>query len=172
MLGLPPELYTIWESYPWRFGEPYCLFKTFLTEMTSSASILTITAFTVERYMAICHPLRAHSMSTPPRAARTIVGVWVAACVTALPYPLHTRMFYYLDDPTRPGRQLEDSLICNIPTYWQSRMRYCFQARNLHTNTSILTRQEDMNDYKQRETINTNVYNTKISIKNKLQHET
>jgi len=104
------------------------LFKTFLTETTSSASILTITAFTVERYIAICHPLRAHAMSTLPRAARTIIGVWLAACVTALPYPLHTRTFYYLDDPTQPGRHLVDSLTCNIPMRWQPRMRYFFQA--------------------------------------------
>lgn len=128
VLGLPPELYAIWEAYPWRFGEPCCLLKTFLTEMTSSASILTITAFTVERYMAICHPLRAHAMSTLPRAARTIIGVWLAACVAALPYPLHTRTFYYLDDPSRPGRPLTDSLTCNIPIRWQPRMRYFFQA--------------------------------------------
>ena len=96
--------------------------------MTSSASILTITAFTVERYTAICHPLRAHAVLPLPRAVRTIIGVWLAACVTALPYPLHTRTFYYLDDPTRPGRSLADSLICNIPIRWQSRMRYFFQV--------------------------------------------
>ena len=58
LAGLPPELYSIWESYPWRFGQPYCLFKTFLTEMTSSASVLTITAFTVERYVG-------HLLPTP-----------------------------------------------------------------------------------------------------------
>jgi len=67
MAGLPPEAYAIWESYPWRFGEPYCLLKTMLTEMTASASILTIVAFTVERYIAICHPLRAHYYSRPSR---------------------------------------------------------------------------------------------------------
>jgi len=67
LIGLPPEVYAIWESYPWRFGEPYCMLKTLLTEMTASASILTIVAFTVERYIAICHPLRAHSHSHPLR---------------------------------------------------------------------------------------------------------
>jgi len=122
----------IWEAYPWRFGESCCLFKTLLTEMTSSASILTITAFTVERYTAICHPLRAHAVSPLPRATRTIIAVWLAACITALPYPLHTRTFYYLDYPTLPGRPIADSLICNIPIRWQSRMRYFFQART-HT---------------------------------------
>jgi len=130
-------LYTIWESYPWRFGKSYCLFKTFLTEMTSSASILTITAFTVERYTAICHPLRAHTVSPLPRATRTIIGVWLAACITALPYPLHTRTFYYLDDPTIPGRPLVDSLICNIPTRWQSRMRYFFQVHIIFILTHV-----------------------------------
>jgi len=34
-------MYAIWEAYPWRFGEPYCLFKTFLTEMTTTHEIKT-----------------------------------------------------------------------------------------------------------------------------------
>ena len=98
-LGLPPELYTIWEAYPWRFGEPYCLFKTFLTELMSSASVLTILAFTVERYIAICHPLRAQAVSTPARAVKTLIVLWVGAFLSALPYTVHSRTYYYLDDP-------------------------------------------------------------------------
>ena len=77
--GLPPELYAIWEAYPWRLGEPYCLFKTFLTELMSTASVLTILAFTVERYVAICHPLRAQAVSTPARAVKTLVALLVDA---------------------------------------------------------------------------------------------
>ena len=125
--GLPPELYTILEAYPWRFGESYCLFKTFLTEMTSSASILTIAAFTVERYLAICHSLRAQATSGLSRAVRVVVVVWVAACVTAVPYPIHTRTFHYLQHP-ETGRPLADSLICTIPSQWMPNMRYAFQV--------------------------------------------
>jgi hypothetical protein len=77
--GLPPELYTIWEAYPWRFGEPYCLFKTFLTEATSTASVLTISAFTVERYMAIHRPLHIRTASGLRRASRAIVIIWLLA---------------------------------------------------------------------------------------------
>lgn len=94
--------------------------------MTSSASILTITAFTVERYVAICYPLRAQTMSSLPRALRTIAGVWVAACATALPYPIYTRTYHYLSDP-RTGRPLADSLICNIPADRLPEMRVVFQ---------------------------------------------
>jgi len=125
--GLPPELYTILEAYPWRFGEPYCLFKTFLTEMTSSASILTITAFTIERYLAICHSLRAQATSGLSRAVRVVVVVWVAACLTAIPYPIHTRTYYYMQHP-QTGHPLVDSLICTIPGQWMPNMRYAFQV--------------------------------------------
>ena len=113
LVGLPPELYTIWEAYPWRFGEPYCLLKTFLTEMTSSVSCLTITAFTLERYVAICHPLRAQAMSSLHRAVKTIVFIWIVSCAAALPYPIHTRVFYYINHPGT-NEPIADSLICNI----------------------------------------------------------
>ena len=128
--GLPPELYAIWEAYPWRFGEPYCLFKTFLTELMSTASVLTILAFTVERYVAICHPLRAQAVSTPSRAVKTLVALWVGASLSALPYPLHTRTYHYLTDPRQSsdGAPLAASLVCNIPLSWMTRMRYVVQA--------------------------------------------
>ena len=52
--GLPPELFSIWMAYPWRFGEAFCYLRSTILELTSYASVLTITAFTVERYIAVC----------------------------------------------------------------------------------------------------------------------
>ncbi|ELT91809.1 hypothetical protein CAPTEDRAFT_24569, partial [Capitella teleta] len=127
VLGLPPELYAIWEAYPWRFGEPYCLLKTFLPEMTSSASILTITAFTVERYFAICHPIRPQTMSSLSRAIKIIIAIWISACLAALPYPIHTRAYYYLDDPATK-EPIADSYICGTPVDWMPMMTYVFQV--------------------------------------------
>lgn len=95
--------------------------------MTSSASILTITAFTVERFVAICYPLKAQAISSLPRALKTIVLIWLAACLTALPYPAHTRTFYYLTEP-KTQVPIPDSLICNIPLVWHPQMRYVFQS--------------------------------------------
>jgi len=89
--GLPLELYTVWEAYPWQFGQPYCLLKTFLTELSSTASVLIITAFTVERYVAICHPLKAHTLSSLPRVTKTIICLWFVAILACIPYPMHTR---------------------------------------------------------------------------------
>ena len=109
--------------------------------MTSSASILTIAAFTVERYLAICHSLRAHATSGLSRAVRVVMVVWVAACVTAIPYPIHTRTYHYLHHPVT-GRPLADSLICTIPSHWMPNMRYAFQVRyrmNVWSNLDTIT---------------------------------
>ncbi|CAH1798704.1 unnamed protein product [Owenia fusiformis] len=132
ILGLPPELYSIWEAYPYVFGEPFCIFKTFVSETTSYASILTITAFTIERYIAICHPIRSHTMSNLPRVVRIIVILWGIACVFALPYAIHTRTFYFLAIPgtatdTYFGVPIQSSLQCNILPVWISRIKYMFQ---------------------------------------------
>jgi len=118
-------MYAVWEAYPWRFGEPYCLFKTFLTEMTTTASVLTISAFTVERYLAICHPLRAQTAYRLERTNRTIVVIWLVACTASIPFPVNARAFHYVDDP-RDGTPLADSFVCNIPPDRMATMKSVF----------------------------------------------
>ena len=70
LLGLPQETYAYWRAYPWVFGEVFCLIRVLAAETSTYASILTITAFTVERYMAICHPMKAQITSGPKRAIK------------------------------------------------------------------------------------------------------
>ena len=126
VLGLPPELYEIHEAYPWRWGEFYCRFKIFLTETTSTASILTIAALTIERYCAITHPLQAREHSTTGRAVKCIVAIWLVAGMSAVVYPLTVSTFYAAHDE-RSGAPLDDSLICNITPELRQLMRYGFQ---------------------------------------------
>ena len=123
--GLPPEAYLIYEEYPWRFGYVFCIIKTLFAEMTSYASVLTITAFTVERYIAICHPLKAHKIATFSRCIKIIISIWLISLVCALPYPIHTDLFYYVLDGNK--NPVSDSLICNIPNQYYERMMHVFQ---------------------------------------------
>ena len=56
--GLPTELYSIMvEAYPWAFGETFCVIRTFIFEITTIASVLTILTFTFERWLHICKPM-------------------------------------------------------------------------------------------------------------------
>ncbi|KAH8409733.1 hypothetical protein KR222_003268 [Zaprionus bogoriensis] len=83
--GIPQELYNLWcpNSYP--FTDGVCILESVLSEMAANATVLTITAFTVERYIAICHPFRQHTMSKLSRAIKFIFAIWMAAFLLALP---------------------------------------------------------------------------------------
>ncbi|GBO14601.1 Pyrokinin-1 receptor [Araneus ventricosus] len=110
ILGLPQELYQLWYKYPYIFGESVCILRGLTSEMSTNASILTITAFTVERYVAICHPFRAQAMSHLPRAVKTIPCIWITAALCALP-ALQLGIRYEIDDN---GRTLWKTALCDI----------------------------------------------------------
>lgn len=85
VLGIPQELFMLWQKYPYVFGEFFCFVRGLSSETSTNASILTITAFTVERYAAICHPLRSHTMSQLPRAIKSILVIWAVSAICAMP---------------------------------------------------------------------------------------
>ncbi|XP_071346436.1 thyrotropin releasing hormone receptor 2 [Trachinotus anak] len=65
----------------WIFGHAGCLGITYLQYLGINVSSCSITAFTVERYIAICHPMKAQTVCTVSRAKRIIAGVWIFTCV-------------------------------------------------------------------------------------------
>nr|XP_055029734.1 thyrotropin releasing hormone receptor 2 isoform X2 [Misgurnus anguillicaudatus] len=65
----------------WVYGHAGCLGITYFQYLGINASSCSITAFTVERYIAICHPMRAQTVCTVSRAKRIIAGVWAFTCV-------------------------------------------------------------------------------------------
>lgn len=111
VLGLPQELYQLWYKYPYIFGESFCILRGLTSEMSTNASILTITAFTVERYLAICHPIRAHTMSKLSRAVKCVLIIWAAAAVAALPTAVQFGIEHQVD---LEGREIPESAQCSI----------------------------------------------------------
>ncbi|XP_034540873.1 thyrotropin releasing hormone receptor 2 [Notolabrus celidotus] len=65
----------------WVFGHAGCLGITYLQYLGINVSSCSITAFTVERYIAICHPMKAQTVCTVSRAKRIIGGVWIFTCI-------------------------------------------------------------------------------------------
>ncbi|XP_037310933.1 thyrotropin-releasing hormone receptor [Pungitius pungitius] len=60
----------------WVYGYAGCLGITYFQYLGINASSCSITAFTVERYIAICHPIKAQFLCTLSRAKKIIVLVW------------------------------------------------------------------------------------------------
>lgn len=69
----------------WIYGYTGCLCITYLQYLGINVSSCSITAFTVERYIAICHSIKAQFICTVSRAKRIIAGVWLFTslyCIT------------------------------------------------------------------------------------------
>lgn len=85
--GLPFELRSsLTVQWPDPLPEFVCKLRSATTEATSYASVLTITAFSIERYLAICQPLRMRLFSKLDRAIRVIAIVWLIAIISAVPF--------------------------------------------------------------------------------------
>lgn len=98
LFGLPFEIHMFWFQYPWPFGESFCKFRSFATEACSYASVLTIVAFTVERYIAICHPLYAYVLDDFRRVIYVIASIWCVSLASASPIAYY-RYVHYIQYP-------------------------------------------------------------------------
>ncbi|XP_037304438.2 neuromedin-U receptor 2 [Pungitius pungitius] len=107
LFGMPLEVYDLWNNYPFPFGAGGCYFKTFLFETVCFASILNVTALSVERYVAVVYPLKTRYLSTNRHAKRVIAAAWALSMLCAVPNTSLHGMFYV------PER-MEESAICTV----------------------------------------------------------
>ncbi|XP_018026225.1 substance-K receptor [Hyalella azteca] len=68
-----------------------CRLDSFLQATTLSASVLTLTAISVGRFVAVMFPLRAHT--SPDRAYRVILLIWLASALLASPLLLYRQLY-------------------------------------------------------------------------------
>ncbi|NXR28784.1 NK3R protein, partial [Cinclus mexicanus] len=82
----------------WYFGEAYCRFHNFFPIAAVFASIYSMTAIAVDRYMAIIDPLKPRLSAT---ATKVVIGsIWTLAFLLAFPQCL------YSITKVMPGRTL------------------------------------------------------------------
>lgn len=85
LLSLPLwAVYYSW-GYHWPFGQVACKICGALHNLNLYASIFFITCMSIDRYLAIVHPLRSHIARDPKRAQLLCVLVWVLACACTAP---------------------------------------------------------------------------------------
>lgn len=115
LLGMPLELYDMWQNYPFLLGEGGCYFKTFLFETVCFASILNVTALSVERYIAVVHPLKVKHMATRAHVKRVIFLLWVLSMLCAVP---NTSLHGIEELPPKFGRQFPRSAVCSTLMFY------------------------------------------------------
>ncbi|XP_045901073.1 thyrotropin-releasing hormone receptor [Micropterus dolomieu] len=98
----------------WVFGYVGCLGITYFQYLGINASSCSITAFTVERYIAICHPIKAQFLCTLSRAKKIIMLVWALTSVYCV-------MWLFLSDTTKLAY---DNVVLLSCAYKVSRSHY------------------------------------------------
>ncbi|KAJ3585768.1 hypothetical protein NHX12_014486 [Muraenolepis orangiensis] len=84
------------------FGAGVCKMAMYFMGVSVSVSTFNLMAISLERYSAICNPLRSRSWQTKSHAARVISATWAASLVLMLPYPVASDLkpFLQLDNTT------------------------------------------------------------------------
>ncbi|XP_050520128.1 pyrokinin-1 receptor-like [Daktulosphaira vitifoliae] len=122
--GLPQEIYLTWSRYPYVFGEMFCIVRGFAAETSTNATVLTITAFTIERYVAICHPFISHTESNLSRAFKYIIIIWVVSSTLAFPQAIQMGLIYGKDEN---GKDLPETSTCSIT----NQLPYAFEISSI-----------------------------------------
>ncbi|NWX27756.1 TRFR protein, partial [Notiomystis cincta] len=78
----------------WVYGYAGCLCITYLQYLGINISAWSIAAFTVERYIAICHAIKAQLLCTVSRAKRIIASLWLFTSLYCL-------VWFFLVDTTQ-----------------------------------------------------------------------
>ncbi|VDO05327.1 unnamed protein product [Rodentolepis nana] len=143
VLGLPHDLYMMWNRYPYPFEEGICQLRAFLAEASMISSVLTITVLTIERYVAIVHPLSGVIAGTKRRNGSdgtvrkkngdifkccrewgrfkkvriTVIVVWILSPLFSLPITMQVALNYiYRNDSTTNYEKvlIAESSICTV----------------------------------------------------------
>ncbi|XP_077436853.1 cholecystokinin receptor [Vanacampus margaritifer] len=84
------------------FGATMCKIVTYLMGISVSISTFSLVAIAIERYSAICNPLKSRVWQTRSHAYRVIAATWMMALVIMIPYPVvsHLESFPRADNTT------------------------------------------------------------------------
>lgn len=69
----------------WPFGLTLCKMVVAIDYYNMFTSIFTLTVMSVNRYIAVCHPVRSLAVRTPQRAKLVNVAVWILASAIGVP---------------------------------------------------------------------------------------
>ncbi|XP_061571627.1 cholecystokinin receptor-like [Cololabis saira] len=74
------------------FGATMCKIVTYLMGVSVSISTFSLVAIAIERYSAICNPLKSRAWQTRSHAYRVIAATWVVSLLIMVPYPVFSAL--------------------------------------------------------------------------------
>ena len=99
--------------HSWPFGRVLCKVFISIDYYNMFTSILTLTMMSVDRYVAVCHPVKALDFRTPLKAKLINVAIWALSSAAGIPAMIlgstqthngKPRPFPLSPPPSSPGR--------------------------------------------------------------------
>ncbi|XP_037328113.2 cholecystokinin receptor-like [Pungitius pungitius] len=74
------------------FGGAMCKIFSYFMGISVSISTFSLVAIAIERYSAICNPLKSRAWQTRSHAYRVIAATWVVSLLIMVPYPVFSQL--------------------------------------------------------------------------------
>ncbi|XP_010212800.1 PREDICTED: delta-type opioid receptor, partial [Tinamus guttatus] len=103
----------------WPFGELLCKVVLSIDYYNMFTSIFTLTMMSVDRYIAVCHPVKALDFRTPAKAKIINVCIWVLSSVVGVP------IMVMAVTKTKDGMVLCTLQFPDPPVYWDTVTKIC-----------------------------------------------
>lgn len=77
------------------FGAAMCKITSYFMGISVSISTFSLVAIAIERYSAICNPLKSRAWQTRSHAYRVIAFTWVLSLLIMIPYPVFSALKWF-----------------------------------------------------------------------------
>uniref|UniRef100_A0A3B3ZES4 Mu-type opioid receptor n=1 Tax=Periophthalmus magnuspinnatus TaxID=409849 RepID=A0A3B3ZES4_9GOBI len=107
----------------WPFGDILCKMVMSIDYYNMFTSIFTLTTMSIDRYVAVCHPVKALDFRTPRNAKIVNICNWILSSAIGLPVMFKARTL-----PTRESRTIIVDCALEFPHpswYWDTLMKIC-----------------------------------------------
>uniref|UniRef100_A0A182SX43 G-protein coupled receptors family 1 profile domain-containing protein n=1 Tax=Anopheles maculatus TaxID=74869 RepID=A0A182SX43_9DIPT len=79
----------------WPFGEYWCKFVQYMIVVTAHASAYTLVLMSLDRFLAVVHPITSMSIRTERNASIAICLTWFVILTTAIPVAISHGVLFY-----------------------------------------------------------------------------
>ncbi|XP_042316748.1 type-1 angiotensin II receptor [Sceloporus undulatus] len=94
IVTLPLWAATTAMDYHWPFGNCLCKLTSAVSSFNLYASVFLLTCLSIDRYLAIVHPMKSRLHRTMVVARITCVIIWLLAAVASLPVMTHRSVYF------------------------------------------------------------------------------
>ncbi|KAL6102063.1 oprm1 [Pungitius sinensis] len=104
----------------WPFGDAVCKVVMSIDYYNMFTSIFTLTTMSIDRYVAVCHPVKALDFRTPRNAKIVNVCNWILSSAIGLP------VMFLASAAVTPSSNVDCMLIFPHPSwYWDNLLKIC-----------------------------------------------